>query len=224
MDTSSKVPKLWGDSFICPHCSAFASQDWFEVARYVRTEKRDFLYDVDLYQNFGEWKMAVCAGCGEPSVWNGDRMVYPSTGNAPPPHPDIPDEVASIYLEAKEVSGQSPRAAAALLRLALQELCKELGGKGKNINDDIATFVKNGMPVEVQKALDVVRVVGNNAVHPGEINLNDTPEITGKLFGLINFIVEDRITRPRELESLYEIIPESQREAIKKRDGNSDPK
>ena len=135
----------------------------------------------------------------------------------------MPKNVSSIYNEAKEVSGQSPRAAAALLRLALQVLCKELGGKGKNINDDIAIFVKNGMPVEVQKALDVVRVVGNNAVHPGEINLNDTPEIASKLFGLLNFIVQDRISRPRELEALYEIIPESQREAIKKRDGNPDP-
>jgi hypothetical protein len=61
-------------------------------------------------------------------------------------------------------------------------------------------------------------VVGNNAVHPGEINLNDTPDIAQNLFRMINFIVQDRITRPREVDELYNQLPEESRKAIEKRD------
>jgi hypothetical protein len=38
---------------------------------------------------------------------------------------------------------------------------------------------------------------------------------------MINFIVEDRITRPREIEDLYGKLPEESRKAIEKRDTKS---
>ena len=51
-------------------------------------------------------------------------------------------------------------------------LC-HLGEKGENINDEIANLVKKGLPVEVQRAMDLCRVIGTNAVRPGELNIDD---------------------------------------------------
>ena len=134
-------------------------------------------------------------------------MIVPSEAPVEPLHPELPEDCKLDYTEARDVFSRSPRAAAALLRLCIQKLLPHLGESGTNINNDIKSLVGKGLPPLVQKALDYCRVVGNNAVHPGEIDLNDTPEIAAKLFQMINFIVEDRITRPKEIELLYAELP-----------------
>jgi hypothetical protein len=63
----------------------------------------------------------------------------------------------------------SPRGAAVLLRLAIHKLCKHLGESGENLYDDIASLVEKGLSPTIQKYLDVVRVIGNEAVHHGNI-------------------------------------------------------
>jgi hypothetical protein len=95
----------------------------------------------------------------------------------------MPDDVKAHFNEARSVYNLSPKAAAALLRLAIQHLSVDLGGSGKDLNADIAKLVQNGLPLKIQQALDVVRVIGNNAVHPGLISIDDKPEQVKKLFG-----------------------------------------
>ncbi|MEJ2122307.1 MAG: DUF4145 domain-containing protein [Alphaproteobacteria bacterium] len=150
-----------------------------------------------------------------------DRLVWPRQGTAPIPNPDTPDDVRDDYDEASAILDASPRGAAALLRLGIQKLCKHLGEPGKNINDDIASLVKKGLDPRIQKALDVVRVVGNNAVHPGQIDLKDDRATAEKLFGFVNIIVEAMISQPKHVEAAYNKIPESVRKAIEERDGKT---
>jgi hypothetical protein len=71
----------------------------------------------------------------------------------------------------------------------------------------------------VQKALDVVRVIGNNAVHPGQIDLKDDVETASHLFHLVNLITDVMVIQPRHVDALYEALPETARKAIEKRDG-----
>jgi hypothetical protein len=145
-------------------------------------------------------------------------MIFPRKMTVALPNPDLQDDIKRDYLEASSVLGDSPRAAAALLRLALQKLCKQLGEKGENINDDIKSLVAKGLNPLVQKSLDALRITGNNAVHPGEINLTEDPARVVKLFELINFIASKLITGPKEIEGFYSQLPEGALEAVRRRD------
>jgi hypothetical protein len=62
-----------------------------------------------------------------------------------------------------------------------------------------------------------VRVTGNNAVHPGKIDVDD-PEVVGRLLELINIIVEYMIALPKKVSGLYTSLPEGAKDAIIKRD------
>jgi hypothetical protein len=192
-------------SFNCPFCMAYAHQNWTQCTRSA--------YYID------KLFIAVCSHCSKLSVWYDEKMVYPDKTNIIEPNYDLNEDIKKDYLEAASILNKSPRGAAALLRLSIQKLCKQLGESGKNINDDIASLVKKGLPAQIQKALDIVRVVGNESVHPGQIDLNDNQEIANKLFDLINIIAQVMITQPKEISALYEnIIPDDRKEAIEKRD------
>jgi len=205
-------PCFESDGFNCPFCHAYADQHWAFPNKLVK----NINYGAD--ENFG---ICRCNRCGRFSFWVNQEMVSPKALTSPPPNPDLPEDIKSDYEEARSILSGSPRGAAALLRLSIQKLCKHLGESGKNINDDISSLVNKGLSPKVQQALDIVRVVGNNAVHPGQIDLKDDTETANSLFGLINLIVDVMITQPKHVEELYKnVVPEPQREAIKKRDGS----
>jgi len=64
-----------------------------------------------------------------------------------------------------------------------------------------------------------VRVIGNEAVHPGTIDLRDDRTTANKLFKLVNFIAHKMITEPREIDEIYGSLPEDKKDGIRKRDG-----
>lgn len=182
-----------------------------------REQKGSYVYS-DLYNVHA----ARCFNCKELSLWVDTNPIWPVRGEAPKANPDLPADVRLDYEEASRILNLSPRGAAALLRLAIQKLCKELGGKGKKIDDDIAALVKEGLDVRIQRALDIVRVIGNNAVHPGQVDLRDDRATAEKLFGLVNIIADRMITQPKDIDALYADLPESSLKAIKIRDAASD--
>lgn len=203
-------PTFEAREFHCPYCGVFAAQYW-EVL-YAQTVSGIAVVP---------FKASYCSHCNRRSYWYEERMMVPSEASVAPAHPDLPQNCVADYDEARDIFARSPRGAAALLRLVIQNLMPDLGEKGENINEDIKHLVEKGLPSMVQQALDFCRVVGNNAVHPGELDVNDSPEVAQRLFEMINFIVDDRIARPREVQALYEKLPASAREAIAKRDGQT---
>lgn len=122
------------------------------------------------------------------------------------------------YEEAGRIVSESPRGAAALLRLAIQKLCVVLGEIGEKIDDDIKSLVKKGLTPMVQQALDAVRVIGNESVHPGTLDLKGDRDTAMRLFSLVNIIAEQMVSNPKHVQELYDKLPESKRKAIEKRD------
>ena len=187
-----------------------------------RAKGRPFFYISSAYRpdDVNNVWFSRCFNCGEVALWICGAMIYPKSGEAPPANPDLPEDIRRDYEEASAILDQSPRGSAALIRLAIQKLCKELGQPGKSINEDIGALVKGGLDTRVQQALDAVRVIGNSAVHPGLIDLRDDRATAETLFRLLNLIVEKTISEPKHVAEVYASLPETAKEAIEKRDGN----
>ena len=215
-------PEISKSSFHCPICGTYAHMRWFEFGRNHSSRP---------------YTEAECSHCNESSLWRIHEyseneyghvipskgvMLFPDTGSAPNPEPDMPSDVKEDYEEAASIFYKSPRGAAALLRLGLQKLCKHLGKSGKDINLDIRELSKdNILPPMVIKVADTVRITGNNAVHPGEMSNEDFDYVASKLFNLLNFIVKKSITEPKELDDLYNKTPENPRKSAEKADAKN---
>lgn len=224
-----KEPKFNENSFTCPYCQTYAQQKWrtYKIFNDEHSSYFDFVSEQRLYvkgfedeevEAIDDFGVSTCNVCGKYHLWHNDKMIIPTNSPIPMPLEDMPKVVKDLYLEARDVYPISHKSACAILRLAVQHLCKELGEKGKNINDDIGSLVSKGLPEKIQKALDIVRVVGNNAVHPGKMEDSDTKVYAEKMFMLVNMIVEDRIVKPKEIDDLFEGLPEENIKAIERRD------
>jgi len=209
--TKYVAPGFKLDGFNCPHCDAYAHQEWVEVRCYYR---KSHIIIEEMYLSF-------CLKCNKYSVWLYEQMLYPISSVAPLPTEDMPSDVKYDFNEARDIVNRSPRAACALLRLSIQKLMVSLGEKGENINTDIGSLVKKGLREKIQKSLDSVRVIGNNAVHPGEIDLKDDTQTATSLFELLNIIVDDRISQPKKVDKIFEGLPKKSKEAIEKRDSGT---
>lgn len=145
-------------------------------------------------------------------------MVHPLIQSGPLPNPDLPEDIKRDYEEARSIVSLSPRGAAALLRLAIEKLCKHLDAIGRDLNAQIGYLVGQGLDPQVQKALDIVRVIGNEAVHPGQIDMGDDARTAASLFDVVNSISERMITHPKHIDEMYERLPEGKRKGIEERD------
>lgn len=260
MSKSSNPPSLSETAFVCPHCGAFTTQDWYKLLADRVDEKKRTLsmpsYDTreriakdeelepDDRQRLIAWvdrilqglvfiernqkvayannnvenlHLSKCFNCKKVAVWVHRSLVFPAQKAGVLPNADLPADLIADFEEARSIVDRSPRGAAALMRLVVQKLCAHLGEKGKNIDEDIASLVAKGLNPLVQKALDIVRVVGNEAVHPGTLDLKDDQETAQHLFILVNSIAEQMITHPRSVQQLYNQLPVNKLAAIEAR-------
>jgi hypothetical protein len=262
-------PRLGASAFVCPHCKAFAQQQWFtlhanlakdppneidtaEMRKRIsalQSEQRrkgeevspftplnELLAAVDdnilvvqrnssgyyVYSSVGNAHASSCFACKRASFWIGGKVRFPvANAEVPEPNVDLPPDIRRDYVEAGEVVSASPRAAAALLRLSIEKLCAHVLEREAKINTMIGDLVARGLSPMIQRALDVVRVVGNEAIHPGSIDLRDDQVTAMQLFGLVNLIAEQMITQPKHVMALYGTLPPDKIAGIEQRDAKA---
>lgn len=221
--TEYVAPQVDRMAFHCPFCGVYAQQSWTTLE--VRIGGGYQFMTPTLIQR------SACGNCRQHTYWlapddgrpegASSQLLWPvASPSAPAAHIDMPGEPRADYEEARSIVQGSPRGAVALLRLAVQKLVVALGRPGKDLNADIGALVKQGLPMRVQQALDTLRVTGNNAVHPGQIDLTDDLDRAVALFGLMNYIVEQQITQPKELNAIYDALPQSSLSQIEERDAD----
>lgn len=207
------APDLDLKAFHCAYCHVYASQSKYPLVYHIY----DSNYDLP-----GYW-VTQCGHCDKYSMWHEKSLVFPTINLAPKANPDMPEDVLKSYNEAAAIINISPRAAAALLRLAIQQLCINILGKGgSDLNSAIGKLASQGLPAIVQQALDTIRVIGNNAVHPGQIDCDDANSVND-LFIVTNVITEHLISTPKKITSMFSRLPDTAKQQIAKRDGATTP-
>ncbi|GAT03813.1 uncharacterized protein RMCFA_3925 [Mycolicibacterium fortuitum subsp. acetamidolyticum] len=207
-------PEVNTHEFTCPFCETLVSQWWKAV--YIE------YYDEPPRQVEGV-RWCKCGACDRVSWWFDGELAHPRRSAAPPAQEGMPTDVLSLYEEAASISDLSPRSAAALLRTGLEVLTtNHLGQEGVRLNDAIGNLVRDGsLDESLQQAMDYLRLTGNGAVHPREVQLDDQAQSVEALFELLNLVVERLVYRPQRIAHLYAQLPESKRQAVEQRDSNS---
>ena len=194
--------------FNCPHCEVFAQQKWKN-------------WEVNL-------TTAQCNICNEHSIWRKGYLVYPFNPSVPKAENNMPDDVKELYEEARQVHVYSPRAAAALLRLAIEKLTPHLGEPTGKLNTRIGNLQKkNAFDARVIKCLDIIRITANEGgAHDGLMDLTgaEGAKTVSNLFFAINYIVEKTITEPARLDQMFGNLPQEKLDGIKNRDKPKDKK
>lgn len=228
MENNFKEPKFNTTPFTCPHCQAISQMNFiipskmkqsiyanlqdiratYILGENARNRVNNIENIADVYEEFAN-SFAICQSCKKISIWVDEKMIYPKSRLTPLPNEDLPDDIKADYEEASLIVQDSPRGACALLRLALQKLMIYLG-EDKNLDKAIKNLIdKKIINEDLQKALDTVRVIGNSAVHPNELDIKDNKEIAIALFKIINYIAEKILTEKKRVNEIYNILPET---------------
>ncbi len=220
-----RTPAFRRTVFQCPRleCRAVAAQVWVDVYQRTAFTSQGGGRSHNVDTKIDDLALASCSACKGRSLWFEQQLVYPKAERAEVVPTDLPNEMKKDFEEAAGVAPISPRAAAALLRMIVEELCKKQSGKTK-FEDAIAELERRGLPPQIGTAMDVVRWNGNEALHAGRLYGNDDAATVALLFRLVTTIVAWAITDRRELQELYEKIPPDKRKAAEERRAKNAPK
>jgi hypothetical protein len=114
-------PQPGATAFHCPNCGAFAHQGWFNMHAIGGPRNQNF-------QMEGA-QVTQCFRCQKWCLWKDSKPIHPRFTPIESPSNDLPIDIRQDFEEARLIATESPRGAAALLRLAIQKLCRELGLK-----------------------------------------------------------------------------------------------
>ena len=136
-------------------------------------------------------------------------MLYPKNSSAPPPQENMPEEVLALYKEAASIVSDSPSATCLLIRKALETLLLDhykLDPKKYNLDKMIKHLTddtEQAWSKKFKPHLESIRLIGNDAAHPREINRADNQETALALFDFLNRCVDHLISQPLADQKIF---------------------
>lgn len=207
-----KQPKLNENSFTCPYCKIETGHQFVsdKLVRHYQNAYYEFyaVTHISRAEIKKELKLSIstCAKCKQIEIWINDDMVYPKIEEfGPEATEDMPELVKGTFNEARKVFGVSVRAAAALLRLAIEQYCEEMGYRSKrNLSENLKDMInEENLSNEFEESCKYIRLIGNDAVHPRELSISEDEEAVLFMFELLNQLVEEMITNKNKRERLF---------------------
>ena len=144
-----------------------------------------------------------CYNCKGFTVWVRDRLVFPVRGDEPPDVVEVDfeevaedvEEVSEDFEEAAAILNKYPRAAAALIRICIQNMMPLLKQTGKNLDENISSLLRRGLEVQIQQAMDVLQVIRRNPGQESHVDLRDETAIATRMFESLKEILERRMLK-----------------------------
>lgn len=206
------APVFGQDACVCPRCDVFAQHSWHPV-EYDPTWKATGNSANLLIQKPANPRAPIpvqgaffqlCSHCRQLSLWSQEELIRPLPNPpGPPPLDEAPRAVRDLHLEARAICQASPRGAAALLRLALDKLLVELGYSSGGLADRLKEARDGGtLSPQIYDAALAVKLLGDNGVHPGEIDLHELPTSAASMMEFLNLVVEETIIRERRIAAV----------------------
>ena len=133
--------------------------------------------------------LSSCHSCNGFALWVGERLTFPINVDK------TPALAEEDFEEAAAILNKSPRGATALMRVCIQKLMPLLKQDGENLNDTMSSLVHKGLEVEIQQAMEVLQVLGNDPVQPTSLDTQQDKEMALRFVDSLKAILERRVLK-----------------------------
>lgn len=191
------APKLKEERFTCPKCQIPTYHTWYEhLAGHGIKGNSNAIWDLS------EHSLCTCRNCTQLLFWYKEEIYLPSLLEHPIPDKALSKEATDLFQEARNTYRTSAGASAALGRLALQHLLRDLGEPGENLHEEVKRLIARGVPKDVERILEAIGIQGEKSLHPGMIHLNEKKEHVPALLEVINIIADVLMQNTRKADDL----------------------
>jgi hypothetical protein len=133
--------------------------------------------------------LSSCDSCSGFALWVGERLAFPMNVDK------TPALVGEDLEEAAAILNKSPRGATALMRVCIQKLMPLLKQDGKSLDNSMSSLVRKGLEVEIQQAMEVLQVLGNDPVQPTSLDTQEDKEMALRFVDSLKAILERRMLK-----------------------------
>ncbi len=138
--------------------------------------------------------------------------IYLKISTAPAVGEEFSANIQEIIEEARLVFDASPRAALALLRVALEHICTDKGFKNGYLKGRLENLIKDKqLSQEIIDDLTLIKALGDDSVHAIPIIEGDTKELATLAFNLVANIGDTLYTQPNRRKSLLAQLKDGKR-------------